>query len=107
MTSDGEKLETIRIVDDPERLQAVLAKAGEAPEVVLEATYGWYWRPTFSTELGAHPHLARPLGVLRPISRTLTFASRHQHPNVRQPGSVGQSRVDVNWSLMMLAVTLR
>lgn len=63
MTPDGEKLETIRIVNDPERLQAVLARAGEAPEVVLEATYGWYWAADVLTELGAHPHLAHPLGV--------------------------------------------
>jgi hypothetical protein len=37
-------LETVRIVNDPERLAAVLARAGESPEVVLEATYGWVRR---------------------------------------------------------------
>ena len=36
-------LETVRIVNDVERLASVMARAGECPEVVLEATYGWYW----------------------------------------------------------------
>jgi endonuclease IV len=43
MTEAGQRLETVRIVNDPDRLAAVMARAGEAPEVVLEATYGWYW----------------------------------------------------------------
>jgi hypothetical protein len=43
MTEAGETLETVRIVNDRERLAAVMARAGEAPEAVLEATYGWYW----------------------------------------------------------------
>jgi hypothetical protein len=30
--------------DDPEYLRAVMERAGEAPEVVLEATYGWVRR---------------------------------------------------------------
>ena len=34
---------TTRIVNDADRLAAVLRRAGESPEVVLEATYGWYW----------------------------------------------------------------
>jgi hypothetical protein len=42
MTDTGQRLETVRILNDPERLAAVLARAGQAPEVVLEATYGWY-----------------------------------------------------------------
>src|SRR6476620_10524093 len=43
MTTDGDQLECIRISNDVERLSTVMARAGEAPEVVLEATYGWYW----------------------------------------------------------------
>ena len=38
MTETGEHLETVRISNDPEYLRAVMARAGEAPEVVLEAT---------------------------------------------------------------------
>lgn len=44
MTEAGERLETVRISNDPEYLRAVMARAGEAPEVVLEATYGWVRR---------------------------------------------------------------
>ena len=33
------------------------------PEVVLEATYGWYWAVDALREQGAQVHLAHPLGV--------------------------------------------
>src|SRR6202008_4767534 len=41
----------------------VMTRAGESPEVVLEATYGWYWAVDALTEMGASVHLAHPLGV--------------------------------------------
>ncbi len=63
MTETGERLETTRIVNDPERLAAVMGRAGESPEVVLEATYGWCWAADTLAELGANVHLAHPLGV--------------------------------------------
>jgi hypothetical protein len=63
MTETGETLETVRISNDPEYLRAVMARAGEAPEVVLEAAYGWYWAADTLAELGATVHLAHPLGV--------------------------------------------
>jgi transposase len=63
MTESGERLETVRISNDPEYLRAVMARAGEAPEVVLEAAYGWYWAVDALAELGARVHLAHPLGV--------------------------------------------
>ncbi|HEX2297713.1 MAG TPA: IS110 family transposase [Pseudonocardiaceae bacterium] len=63
MTETGERLETVRISNDPEYLRQVMARAGEAPEVVLEAAYGWYWAADTLAELGAHVHLAHPLGV--------------------------------------------
>jgi transposase len=56
-------LETVRISNDPEYLQAVMARAGEHPDVVLEAAYGWYWAADTLAELGATVHLAHPLGV--------------------------------------------
>jgi transposase len=34
-----------------------------SPEVVLEATYGWYWAVDALREQGAVVHLAHPLGV--------------------------------------------
>ena len=63
MTETGERLETVRISNDPDYLREVMARAGEAPEVVLEACYGWYWAADTLAELGATVHLAHPLGV--------------------------------------------
>jgi len=63
MSETGEHLETVRISNDPEYLREVMTRAGEAPEVVLEAAYGWYWAADALAELGAHVHLAHPLGV--------------------------------------------
>jgi transposase len=63
MTETGERLETVRISNDPEYLRQVMARAGECPEVVLEACYGWYWAADTLAELGACVHLAHPLGV--------------------------------------------
>jgi hypothetical protein len=63
MTPGGEVLETIRIDNDPVALSLELAKAGPDPEVVLEATYGWYWAADLLQACGARVHLAHPLGV--------------------------------------------
>ena len=43
MTEAGERLDVVRIDNDPVALGLEIAKAGASPEVVLEATYGWYW----------------------------------------------------------------
>jgi transposase len=59
----GQRLGTVRIDNDPIALASEIAKAGEHPEVVLEATYGWYWAVDVLQELGAVVHLAHPLGV--------------------------------------------
>jgi transposase len=53
----------VRISNDVEMLSTVMARAGEAPEVVLEATYGWYWAVDALQAAGARVHLAHPLGV--------------------------------------------
>lgn len=53
-----------QIVNDPMLVAAELAKAGPDPEVVVEATYGWYWLVDFlQQECGATVHLAHPLGL--------------------------------------------
>jgi transposase len=62
-TEGGDVLETVRIVNDVERLASVMARAGESPETVLEATYGWYWAVDALQAGGASVHLAHPLGV--------------------------------------------
>ena len=62
MSDAGEVLEATRISNDREYLRAVMERAGEDPEVVLEACYGWYWAADALAELGAAVHLAHPLG---------------------------------------------
>src|SRR5439155_10808382 len=63
MTEAGEKIETVRIDNDPVALGLEMAKAGPDPQVVLEATYGWYWAVDVLQAAGAQVHLAHPLGV--------------------------------------------
>jgi transposase len=64
MTEDGERLgDAVRIVNDPFELAQQISSWGERPEVVLEATYGWYWAADVLAEGGAVVHLAHPLGV--------------------------------------------
>lgn len=43
MTSRGEVLDKVRVDIGAAAFAAEIAKADENPEVVLEATYGWYW----------------------------------------------------------------
>src|SRR5438270_6570555 len=63
MSEAGQRLEAVRIDNDPVALAREVAKAGEAPEVVLEATYGWYWAVDALQAAGARVYLAHPLGV--------------------------------------------
>jgi transposase len=58
----GGLIETVQIDNDPVVLSEVVGRAGECPEVVLEATYGWYWAADVLSEVGAAVHLAHPLG---------------------------------------------
>jgi SAM-dependent methyltransferase len=62
-TESGEVLEATQILNDVDRLNSVMARSGEDPEVVLEATYGWYWAVDALQAAGARVHLAHPLGV--------------------------------------------
>src|SRR3984893_9281252 len=59
----GEQLSAVRIVNGPVALGLQLEEAGWDPEVVLEATYGWYWAVDVLQACGARVHLAHPLGV--------------------------------------------
>ena len=57
----GEVLDTIRIENDPLELADAIAGCGPNPQVVLEATYGWYWAADVLADAGAEVHLAHPL----------------------------------------------
>jgi transposase len=68
MTSAGERLGgMVRFPSTPEALRRemvpALSPTGPAPQVVLEATYGWYWAVETLQQLGARVHLAHPLGI--------------------------------------------
>jgi hypothetical protein len=60
--AEGELLAKVHIDNDPLAMAQVVAAAGPEPEVVLEATFGWYWAADLLAEMGAHVHLAHPLG---------------------------------------------
>ena len=59
----GEKLGSVRVNNDALSIASVLADAGPNPEVVIEATYGWYWIVDWLQEQGATVHLANPSGL--------------------------------------------
>ena len=52
LDGNGEVLWTHRIDNDPLTLGLEIEKAGPAPEVVLEATWGWYWAADVITQAG-------------------------------------------------------
>jgi len=77
-TETGEVLEAVQFHNDVERLTEVMARAGEDPEVVLEATYGWYWAADALEAAGASVHLAHPLGVKAFEYRRVLCRYRHK-----------------------------
>jgi hypothetical protein len=60
--ADGELLSKTHIDNDPMALMNAVAAAGPEPNVVVEATFGWYWASDVLTEMGCHACLAHPLG---------------------------------------------
>src|SRR5689334_23564101 len=62
MDADGEKVDCVRIQNDPFSLLEQVGRAGTDCEVVIEATYGWYWVVDLLREAGFRVHLAHPSG---------------------------------------------
>jgi transposase len=62
MTTEGEKVSSVRIANDPVALSLAVADAGGDAEVVIEATYGWYWAVDLLQADGHRVHLAHPSG---------------------------------------------
>ena len=52
LDSDGTRVSSTRIENSPMNLAAAVAEAGPEPEVVLEATWGWYWAADVIEEAG-------------------------------------------------------
>jgi transposase len=63
LDEDGRMLSWSRIENSPLALVEAVLAAGPAPEVVIEATWGWYWAADVLSEAGCRVHLAHPLGV--------------------------------------------
>lgn len=63
MSAEGEVLGWVRLANDPETLVAEVLKAGEAPDVAIEAAYGWYWAVDALQAAGANVHLVAPSKV--------------------------------------------
>ena len=61
MDAAGKKLDCVGIDNDPLRLAEEVAKASPGAEVVVEATYGWYWAVICSRRWGC--------GCIWPIRR--------------------------------------
>jgi hypothetical protein len=64
MDAAGEKLDCVRMANDPLTLLEVVSKAGPEAEVVIEATYGWYWAVDLLQDAGDH----RKAALLRSLS---------------------------------------
>ena len=92
MTETGEHLETVRISNDPEYLRQVMARAGEAPDVVLEAAYGRYWPPhrERSPIPGTHTCWPRSSGWTGPITGLRPVIPRWPRRSGRPPARTRQ-----------------
>jgi hypothetical protein len=77
LDGDGTELWTHRIDNSPLNLGLEIEKAGPEPEVVLEATWGWYRAADLITNAGGRVHLAHPLGIAGPA----TLAGRGSRPS--------------------------
>ena len=63
MRRAGRELGVTRIDNSPLALSEAVGEAGPCPQVVLEATAGWYWAVDGRQELGAEVHLVNPSGL--------------------------------------------
>ena len=59
----GRHLSTVRVANDPVEVMAAVAAAGPDPEVVVEATFGWYWLVDLLQANSCRVHLANPSGL--------------------------------------------
>ena len=62
MNADGEKLDCVRIANDALGLLEQVSRAGADRQVVIEATYGWYWAVDLLRDAGFSLHLSHPSG---------------------------------------------
>jgi transposase len=63
VSATGERLSVVRVPNQAVVISAAVADAGPNPEVVIGATYGWYWVVDVLQANGARVHLADPQGL--------------------------------------------
>jgi transposase len=62
MDEGGDRVDCVRVVNDPAEFAAAVSAAPAGSDVIIEATYGWYWAADLLAELGYEVHLANPHG---------------------------------------------
>ncbi len=60
MDEAGDKIDCVRINNDPVWFAQEVGKAPKGSHVVIEATYGWYWAVDLLQEHGYIVHLSNP-----------------------------------------------
>lgn len=62
MDEAGEKIDSVRVDNEPWRFAEAVSAAPLGSDVIVEATYGWYWAVDLLSEMGYRVHLSNPHG---------------------------------------------
>ena len=62
MDQAGEKVDSVRVDNEPIHFAKAVSAAPVGSNVIVEATYGWYWAADLLKEMGYEVHLANPHG---------------------------------------------
>jgi transposase len=62
MDQAGEKIDSVRVDNEPSEFAKAVSVAPVGSDVIVEATYGWYWGADLLKEMGYEVHLANPHG---------------------------------------------
>lgn len=62
MNPAGERVDCVRVDNDPLLFAEAVSAAPVGSDVVIEATYGWYWAADLLRDMGYVVHLADPQG---------------------------------------------
>ncbi len=62
MDEMGERIDSVRVDNELSEFADAVSEAPVGSDVVIEATYGWYWAVDLLKEMGYEVHLANPQG---------------------------------------------
>ena len=62
MDQAGDKIDSVRVDNEPSHFAKEVSAAPVGSDVIVEATYGWYWAADLLKEMGYRVHLANPHG---------------------------------------------